>query len=276
MWYGHVTVERVSRPLRFGGVLAALASPGELVTGPRRVDRRGAARTGENDLARTGQMIGLEVSGDTTVAGPSESADEPVGVLSVSAPSAGEPDTAGPGARDTAQDGQESADGQRDARPRWRTPARWLVAAALVAVLAGSGFGGWLLFQRHQKDVAAREALAAAEKFVVTLTCVDSNTMDKHVAEVLAASTGEFNNNYSKSVRGQHRQLIVNNQVTTRGRVVESAVKSVSPHKVQVLLMVDQSVTSRAAPEPQIDRSRIKMTMEKVGGRWLVSKVELL
>jgi Mce-associated membrane protein len=37
--------------------------------------------------------------------------------------------------------------------------------------------------------------------------------------------------------------------------------------------MVDQSVSSLATPEPQIDR---KMTMQKVDGRWLVRKVELL
>jgi Mce-associated membrane protein len=44
---------------------------------------------------------------------------------------------------------------------------------------------------------------------------------------------------------------------------------------VVVLLLVDQAVTNVAFPDPQIDRSRIRMTMEKVDGRWLASKVEL-
>jgi Mce-associated membrane protein len=146
----------------------------------------------------------------------------------------------------------------------------------VVAVLAGAGYEGWLLYQRHEKDVAAQQALAAAEKFVVTLTSVDSNTLDKHVADVLDGSTGEFSEKYAKTAGGQHHQRVVDNRVTTHGRVVESAVKSVGTNKVKVLLMVDQSVCSLATPEPQIDRSRIKMTMQKVGGRWLVSKVELL
>jgi Mce-associated membrane protein len=156
------------------------------------------------------------------------------------------------------------------------TRIRWLAAAALVAALAGSGSEGWLLFQQHQKDVAAQQALATAENYVVTLTSVDSNTLDKHVADVLDGSTGEFNKNYAKTTRGQHSQHIVINKVTTHGKVVESAVKSATTNKVQVLLMVDQSVSSLATPEPQIDRSRIKMTMQKVDGRWLVSEVELL
>jgi Mce-associated membrane protein len=43
-----------------------------------------------------------------------------------------------------------------------------------------------------------------------------------------------------------------------------------------VLVFIDQTVANSAAPEPRIDRSRIKMTMEKVDGRWRASKVQLL
>jgi Mce-associated membrane protein len=202
-------------------------------------------------------VIQLDSTGDATSAGPGESAEEPVATSSV----------------DTASDGGCT---ERGTRRRRRTPIRWLAAATVVAVLAVAGYGGWLLFERHQRDVAAQQALAAAEKFVVMLTTVDSNAIDKHVADVLDGSTGEFNDQYAKSTSGQHRQAIVDSKVTTHGRVVESAVKFATPNRVQVVLMVDQSVSSLATPEPQLDRSRIKMTMQKVDGRWLVSQVELL
>jgi Mce-associated membrane protein len=39
--------------------------------------------------------------------------------------------------------------------------------------------------------------------------------------------------------------------------------------------MVDQTVTNAARPDSRVDRNRMKMTMEKVDGRWLASKVEL-
>ncbi|MGA8547317.1 MAG: Mce protein [Mycobacterium sp.] len=159
---------------------------------------------------------------------------------------------------------------------RRATRIRGLAAAALVVALAWAGYEGWLLSQRQQKDVAAAQALAVAENYVVTLTSVDSNTLDKHVADVLDGSTGEFNDNYARTASGQHSRHVVNDKVKTHGKVVESAVKSATTNKVQVLLMVDQSVSSLASPEPQIDRSRIKMTMQKIDGRWLVSKVELL
>ncbi len=172
---------------------------------------------------------------------------------------------------------QESPSAQdlRD-RPRRATRIRGLTAAALVAVLACAGYEGWLLFQQHRTDVAAQQALTAAENYVVMLTSVDSDALDKHVADVLDGSTGEFNDSYAKTASGQHSRHVVNNRVKTHGKVVESAVKSASTNKAQVLLMVDQSVSSLATPEPQIDRSRIKMTMQKIDGRWLASKVELL
>jgi Mce-associated membrane protein len=44
---------------------------------------------------------------------------------------------------------------------------------------------------------------------------------------------------------------------------------------VVVLLFVDQTVANKSAPDPRIDRSRVKMTMDKVDGVWRASKVEL-
>ena len=44
---------------------------------------------------------------------------------------------------------------------------------------------------------------------------------------------------------------------------------------MDVVLFIDQSVSNGAAPAPQVDRSRVTMTMEKVDGRRLASKVEL-
>ena len=60
------------------------------------------------------------------------------------------------------------------------------------------------------------------------------------------------------------------------GIVVDAAVKSATPTRVEVLLFVDQSITNAANPSPRIDRNRIDMTMDLVGGRWLASNVEIL
>lgn len=152
--------------------------------------------------------------------------------------------------------------------------ARRAAAAVLAVVLAGAGYEGWLLFQHHQKDVAATQALTAAKKYILALTSVDTNAIDKNFAEVLDGSTGEFKDMYTKS-SAQLRQTLIDNKAAAHGNVVDAAVQSATEDKVDVVLFVDQSVSNGASPAPQLDRSRVKMTMEKVDGRWLASKVEL-
>lgn len=189
---------------------------------------------------------------------------------------ASEPDPADAAAEDEAdKDGENDGEDQQ-AVDRRRGPSKksWIAAAVLVAVLAVAGYEGWLLWQHHQKDVAAAEALDAAEEFALTLTTIDPNAIDTNVADVLDGSTGEFKDLYQRS-SGQLRQVLIDNEATADGMVIDSAVKSATKNRVEVVLFIDQAVSNSSVPAPQLDRSRVVMTMEKVDGRWLASKVDL-
>lgn len=156
-----------------------------------------------------------------------------------------------------------------------RAPARrWIAAAILALGLIGAGYEGWLLFAHHQRTVAAAQALATAEQYTLTLTSVDPSAIDKNFADVIDGATGEFKDMYTASSE-QLRQLLIANKAAAHGTVIDAAVKSATKNRVEVMLFVDQSVSNKAAPEPQIDRSRIVMTMEKVNGRWLAAKVDM-
>ncbi|GAB4994054.1 hypothetical protein MAHJHV58_39810 [Mycobacterium avium subsp. hominissuis] len=91
---------------------------------------------------------------------------------------------------------------------------------------------------------------------------------------MLGGATGEFKDTYTKA-SVQLRQLLIDNKATAHGTVVDSAIQSQSRNRVVVLLMVDQTVSNTVRPDGRVDRSRMKITMENVGGRWLASKVEL-
>jgi len=150
------------------------------------------------------------------------------------------------------------------------------VAAGILvaALLGGGGFVGWQLWQTKQVIAAGNQARDAAVNYAQVLTSIDSNKVDENFDQVLAGATGEFKDMYSQSSM-QLRQLLIENKATAHGVVVESAVQSATKNKAVVLLFVDQSVQNTAVPDPRIDRSRIKMTMEKVDGQWKASKVEL-
>lgn len=164
---------------------------------------------------------------------------------------------------------------ERAKRPWRRYLRRSVLPALLIAALAVSGLLGWRQWQDHQLKVAGEQAQQAAIAYAQVLTSIDSNKVDENFKQVLDGATGEFKDMYTQS-SVKLRQLLIDNKATAHGVVVDSAVQSESTDRVVVLLFIDQTVTNTAAPDPRVDRSRIKMTMEKVDGRWRASKVQLL
>ncbi|MBF6192393.1 hypothetical protein [Nocardia implantans] len=149
-----------------------------------------------------------------------------------------------------------------------------LAAVVAVAAIVAAVVLGWQLKKERDVDAAAEAGLAAARSYAVTLTSVDSGTLDRDFAAVLDGSTGEFRDMYTRS-SGQLRQLLLDNKATGKGTVLDAAVKSASETEVEVLLFIDQTVTNTASADPRVDRSRVEMTMELVDGRWLASRVYL-
>ncbi len=176
---------------------------------------------------------------------------------------------------DKAESEPESKSAQQPTSSGWgRRVLIGALAAVFVASLALSGFLGWKWWQTEQVAQAGKQAQDAAVAYAQILTSIDSNKVDENFNQVLAGATGEFKDMYSQSSM-QLRQLLIDNKASAHGVVVQSAVQSATKDKVVVLLFVDQSVTNSTVPDPRIDRSRIKMTMEKVDGQWRTSKVEL-
>jgi Mce-associated membrane protein len=161
--------------------------------------------------------------------------------------------------------------------PRTRLLRYTLTAVTIlifVAALGSSGYFGWQYKQQQDIDSASRAALSSAQRFAVTLTSIDNNGVDQNFTQVVDGSTGEFKDMYSQSA-SQLRQVLIDNKAMSKGTIIDSAVKSGSKTKVDVVLFVDQWITNVASPKPRLDRSRVAMTMELIDGRWLASKVEL-
>jgi Mce-associated membrane protein len=158
---------------------------------------------------------------------------------------------------------------------------RWLrrflagaVGIVFVAVLGLSGFLGWQLKQHNDTAAAGRAALATAQRYAVALTSIDTNNVDQNFTQVLDGATGEFKDMYSQSA-SQLRQVLIDNKAISKGIVVDSAIKSATKAKVEVLLFIDQSISNVVNPQLRIDRSRVAITMELIDNRWLASKVDL-
>lgn len=159
--------------------------------------------------------------------------------------------------------------------PLWQQLARVAGVAAVYLVLAAVAGGlGWKLWSDHRVDRAGTIAQDTAVDYAQVLTSISSDQVDENFAAVLNGATGDFKDMYTESSM-RLRQLLIDNKSDAHGKVVDSAVQSKSTDKVVVLLMVDQKVENTELPDPRVDSLRMKMTMEKVDGRWLASKVEL-
>ena len=172
-----------------------------------------------------------------------------------------------------AEKGSPEPDGGKPVRS-WRRVIGVGVALLLAGSLGASGFLGWQMWRDHEVARAGQQAQAAAVQYAQVLTSIDAAKVDENFNQVLDGATGEFKDMYSQSSM-QLRQLLIDNKAAAHGVVEESAIQSETEDKVVVLLFVDQSVSNSAVPDPRIDRSRIKMTMQYVDGRWRASKVEL-
>lgn len=165
-------------------------------------------------------------------------------------------------------------------RAGWRRAARPAAALGAIAVLAGSGYQSWLLYQQHRSDVAARQACDAATSYAELLTTAGPGTVDRQITELLDRSTGAFHDRYAKQ-GSDLRAMLITNQVTTSGTVVDSAVKSADAANATVLLFVEQTFTSAALQhtpsgalaEVPPDITAMAITVRKDSGRWLVSDV---
>ena len=188
-----------------------------------------------------------------------------------------------PGNREAVSESASAGDDSSDdpavvssGRRRWviRTAVAGFFVLTVVAVVFAGVFG-WQLHDKNQVADAAREASDTARTYAVTLTSIDSDHVDQNFTDVLNGATGDFKDMYSKS-SNQLKSLLVQNKAVSKGRVVDSGIKSATKNEVEVVLFVDQSITNTQVTDPRIDRSRIVITMERIDGRWLASKVEMV
>jgi Mce-associated membrane protein len=155
-----------------------------------------------------------------------------------------------------------------------RTASIVVICLVFVAALGLSAFMGWQLKKRNDVAEASRAAMDTAKSYAVTLSSIDSKTVDQNFTQVLDGATGEFKDMYSQS-SAQLRQLLIDNKAISRGVVVDAGIKSATDDKVEVLLFIDQSISNSVTPDPRIDRLRMTMTMERVDHRWLASHIDI-
>jgi Mce-associated membrane protein len=158
-----------------------------------------------------------------------------------------------------------------------RVDLAMLVALALLLVLAATA--ALLTVRARGEDQAERaraEAQAAAERHAVTLLSYDHRRLDRDFARAREVVTGPFADDYATTTERVVRPSAEEVKAVVTAEVASSAVVRAGENRAVVLLFVDQTTTSTRLEGPKVDLNRVRMTLVRSGGEWLVSGVDAL
>lgn len=143
------------------------------------------------------------------------------------------------------------------------------VALAAVAVLLGTKVAA------AERTTERREAaVAAARQAGVNLATMDYRHADADVRRLMSSLTGSARQEMAKTGQKQVVAQLGKVKTWSVGQVLSAGVVSSDADSAQVLVVVDQTVRSKDVPNGVVHHLRWQMTVDRTGGRWLVSKLE--
>jgi hypothetical protein len=175
-------------------------------------------------------------------------------------------------ARGSADDGDDRGHA-RSPRTRPSLPLVPVLAVLLVLLLGGVGY---LWFTRPEASGVRTgdyvEALQAARSGVVDMTSFDYLTLDDDIEQIRRVTTGDLRKEAVDQL-DTRRQQITDAQAVVNTEVVGAGVTRAGTTGATVLLVIQSTQKSTAAPQAQVVRYRIRVELKKVDGRWLLSGI---
>ena len=166
---------------------------------------------------------------------------------------------------------EETAD--PPAENRWRTGV-FVVAPAVALALGGlAGFLGWQDASHRAADIAATESVTAARDAATAMLSYRTETVEEELNAARNRLTGPFLEEYTKLVNEVVIPGSKEKKISAAARVPAAASVSATPGRAVALVFVDQTVTF-GKDAPTDTASSIRITLDRVGGRWLVSAFE--
>ncbi|ORW28135.1 hypothetical protein AWC19_27770 [Mycobacterium palustre] len=156
-------------------------------------------------------------------------------------------------------------------RTPWAKIAVYGVLPVIAAALtAGSGYLKWQESSARGSQQAGVEALTAARESVVAMLSYKADTVDKDLKGAENRLTGKFRDSYTHLINDVVIPGAKRDNITAVASAPAAAVASASMNRVVVVVFVDQTTTVGTGP-PSDTASSVKVTLDKIGGQWLIS-----
>lgn len=144
-----------------------------------------------------------------------------------------------------------------------------LPGLALLLAAAG-GFLKWQDSSVRASQTARIESIAAAKDSTIALLSYKPDTVEKDLNAAKSRLTGTFKDSYSHLIDDVVIPGAKRAHVSTTATVPAAASVSATPNHAVVLLFVNQTAVVDKDP-PSDTASSVRVTLDKVSGRWLIA-----
>lgn len=145
-----------------------------------------------------------------------------------------------------------------------------VLPVAVVALGTLTGFLSWQSFAHRQAEAAAAESVEAARETTMAMLSYRADTVEQDLISVRSRLAGTFVDSYDKLINDVVIPGAKEKKISTVAEIPAAASVLATPNHAVALVFVDQTVTVGDSTPTSSDSS-VRVTMDKVDGRWLVS-----
>jgi Mce-associated membrane protein len=153
----------------------------------------------------------------------------------------------------------------------WPQLLAYGVLPGLVLLLTlAAGFLKWQDSNFHSTAVARIESVAAAKESTIALLSYKPGTVEKDLGAARDRLTGSFKESYTQLTRDVVIPGAKQKHIAATATVPAAASVSASPSHAVALVFVNQT-TIVGTDAPTDTASSVRVTLDKIAGRWLIS-----
>ena len=164
-----------------------------------------------------------------------------------------------------------------DAPDRRSRPVVMVLSVLVVVLLAASVALAFVVrshLNARDEVVASRDAaLQAGRQAILNLDALSAATIDADLKRVLDGATGQFKEQFQQAQKDL-KTLVVSRKTVSRGTILSAGVVRADDASATVLVAVDRLVKDSTTPDGTTAHDRWKVSLERRGGRWLVSVLD--
>ncbi|EID77086.1 MULTISPECIES: hypothetical protein [Rhodococcus] len=180
---------------------------------------------------------------------------------------------------DLDQAGNDAAAAIADSEVRKSARGFIVTTAAVVLVAVAALVVGGISWTNLRAEQTAQsrdqQVLETARQVVVNLVTLRHQSVDEDIQRVADGTTGPFRDQFT-SASGSFGDVLNQGQVESTGEVKEAGLVKADDDHAVVLAAVTSTVKNTEAPDGEIRVYRMKVSLDSVDGRWLVSDVEFV